>query len=149
MEVAACLLLSTMLTSQQLPPRAAVMRNCLPPRIWAWIRGGAITQSALVMEEIEVQSQAFVLQVQPWRHLNSDYVICQVMPQCCPSLICSGFKPSRCPDSWQWHYYSVAYACRPHLSREAVPVDCGAHKEEGLTGSLWEDTVPKDHSGIN
>lgn len=149
MELAACLLLGSMLTSQQLPPRAAVMRSYLPPRIEAQDCEGAITQSALVKKEMEGQSQKSILHLQHEPHLNMDYVICQVMPHCCSSLICSGLKPSRCPDSWQWHYYSLEYACRAHLSREALPADCGTHWREGLTGSLWLDTLPKDHSGIN
>lgn len=36
MEQAACLLCGSMLTSQQLPSRAAVMRNYLPPSIRAY-----------------------------------------------------------------------------------------------------------------
>lgn len=150
MELAAGLLLGSTLTSQQLPPRAALMRKYLPPRIEASDHVvGAITLSALVKKGMEGQMQESILHLQHEPNLNMDYVICQVMPNCCSILICSGLKPSRCPDSWQWHYCSLEYACRAHLSREALPADCDAHWGEGLTGSLWLDTLPKDYSGIN
>lgn len=40
-------------------------------------------------------------------------------------------------------------ACRAHLPREDLPPCHDVLWGEGLTGSLWLDIVPKDHSGIN
>ena len=99
MELAAGLLLGSTLTSQQLPPRAALMRKYLPPRIEASDHVGAITLSALVKKGMEGRMQESILHLQHEPNLNMDYVICQVMPNCCSILICSGLKPSRCPDS--------------------------------------------------
>lgn len=138
----------SMLTSQQLPPRAAVMRNYLLPGLGPIPCGGHYKVSSAESEwKGRDGHPSSICSLNPTLTWIMSYV--KSCHTAVPTLSAGGVSSggAQAADSGIIPLYSTPAG--PRLSREALPADCGARWREGLTGSLRLDTLPKDHSGIN